>query len=85
MYPDNSLFVAWIHRGDDGEGKIVGRYVSATNELGEIVSLVDVAPTRPTGFPKLIASESETVLAWTDVSAETPMVKTLRVKVDSLK
>tara|TARA_B100000575_G_scaffold66158_1_gene50826 strand:+ start:109 stop:759 length:651 start_codon:yes stop_codon:yes gene_type:complete len=85
MYPDNSLFVAWIHRGDDGEGEIVGRYVSATNELGEIVSLVDVAPTRPTGFPKLIASESETVLAWTDVSAETPMVKTLRVKVDSLK
>ena len=85
MYPDNSLFVAWIHRGEDGEGKIVGRYVSATNELGEIVNLVDVAPTRPTGFPKLIASESETVLAWTDVSAETPMVKTLRVKVDSLK
>jgi hypothetical protein len=85
IYPDQSLFVVWIRRDNAGGAKIVGRYVSPENVLGDVAELVDVSPTRSSGFPKLVLSKSDTILAWTDQSQSTPQVKTARVHVESLR
>ena len=85
MYPNQSLLIIWIRRDTAGGAKIVGRYVSPENVLGDVAELVDVSPTRSSGFPKLVLSKSDTILAWTDQSQSTPQVKTARVHMESLR
>ena len=60
-------------------------YISPENQLGEVLELVEVSPTRSSGFPKLVLSKSETILAWTDQSERTPQVKTGLVNLEALK
>ena len=85
IYPDQSVLVVWLRRDKTGEADLVGRYISPENQLGEVLELVEVSPTRSSGFPKLVLSKSETILAWTDQSERTPQVKTGLVNLEALK
>ena len=85
IYPDQSVLVVWLRKDKTGEADLVGRYISPENQLGEVLELVEVSPTRSSGFPKLVLSKSETILAWTDQSERTPQVKTGLVNLEALK
>ena len=85
MYPDQSVLVVWLRKDKTGAADLVGRYISSENQLGEVLELVEVSPTRSSGFPKLVLSKSETILAWTDQSERTPQVKTGLVNLEALK
>ena len=82
MYPDRSLFITWVREDADGKAMIVGRHITSKNEFSEVVNLADVSPTRASGFPKLLLSGSDTVLAWTDQLGPSARVKTLLINIE---
>ena len=85
MYPDRSLFITWVREDADGKAMIVGRHITSKNEFSEVVNLADVSPTRASGFPKLLLSGSDTVLAWTDQLGSSARVKTLLINIESFR
>tara|TARA_B100001093_G_C25924113_1_gene633966 strand:+ start:30 stop:287 length:258 start_codon:yes stop_codon:yes gene_type:complete len=85
MYPDRSLFITWMQEAALGKAMIVGRHISSKNELSELAELADVSPTRASGFPKLLLSGSDTILAWTDQLGPYPRVKTLPIDIESFR
>ena len=85
IYPDQSVLVVWLRKNKTGEADLVGRYISPENQLGEVLELVEVSPTRSSGFPKLVLSKSKTILAWTDQSERAPQVKSWPSQLEALK
>jgi hypothetical protein len=79
MYPDRSLWLTWMREDARGEAWIVGRHISADNDLGPVRELVEVSSERQSGFPKLGLAGSEVVLAWTALVDSASQVRTLIV------
>lgn len=63
--PDASALVSWIQHGQSGT-RIVARRVARRAESGEIVAIAATDAARASGFPRMIASETEILFAWRD-------------------
>ncbi len=62
----NSCFVVWLEQTGE-EAEIRGRKVLAGTPTQTVYSLVEISPSRSSGFPSLIKAADGLILAWTHV------------------
>jgi hypothetical protein len=67
MLPDGSVLVVWLERVGEG-GEIRARRVTTAGTPDPSWTVSTTSPTRRSGFPRLVARESDVVFAWTDAS-----------------
>jgi len=68
--PDRAL-VSSIERKSTGAALVV-RKVFADGYVGSAVAVADVTSERASGFPRIVMSGTDAVIAWTEIAARTP-------------
>ncbi|MCZ6917899.1 MAG: sialidase family protein [Gemmatimonadetes bacterium] len=69
MLPDGSVLVVWLEKVGEG-GEIRARRVTTAGTADPSWTVSTTSPARRSGFPRLVARESDVVFAWTDASAD---------------
>lgn len=65
LLPDGRALVIWMERVD-GVAAVRARRVAGDGTAGESVTLAWTSPSRASGFPRLVVTDGEALLAWTD-------------------
>ena len=73
----NMAFATWLETGRQG-AKLMMRAFHPDGALGAAHVLLQTDAARASGFPRIIATEKDFILAWTD-AADGPRVKTARI------
>ncbi len=78
--PDGSLFVTWLERTGGEAAEVRLRRYDRNGAQGDPVVVSNSTSARASGFPRMAeAPDGSLVVAWTDASAETPMVRLTRL------
>jgi hypothetical protein len=77
-FASGEAMVSWIERTGQG-AQLHMRRVAANGTPGAVMNVSGTVPTASGGFPKMVASGSDIVAAWTD-GAEPPHVRTAVIK-----
>ncbi len=85
LMDDGNAVVSWLRDGDNQSGGLAIRVVSGAGMLGPIHRIEQLAATRPSGFPQMVADADGLVFAWTDSSPEQSMVRTARITQNALQ
>ena len=73
---DGSALVSWLQSGSDGSGIIRVRRATPSGELGPTRTVAQTDAGRMSGFPQMVISGDEAVVAWTDVADGVTSVRT---------
>ena len=65
---------------NEEQSRIQTCFISADGLAGTPLTLAATSNARASGFPKLVRSGDSVLAAWTDVSGETPKVRTARIQ-----
>jgi hypothetical protein len=71
---DGAVLVSWLEQAEKGTELRVRR-IAPAGARGEALTVADSSAARSSGFPRMVESEGEVVLAWRD-AAEPPKVRT---------
>lgn len=82
---DGQAAVSWMARTADGAASFNVRRIGPAGELGPIVQIARMAPSRPSGFPQMVRANDVLLFAWTDVSKRESMVRTATVRLRELE
>ncbi|GIV62588.1 MAG: hypothetical protein KatS3mg044_1454 [Rhodothermaceae bacterium] len=83
MLDDGSALVTWIEATGEGEAAgIYARQVGSDRRMGAPHLLVASTTSRAGGYPRLVRSGSELVLAWTE-PGEASFVRTARIRIET--
>ena len=74
MLDDNLALVSWME-----EGGIYLRTVERSGQKSAPFLVGNVSGTRSSGFPQMTDEENHVILAWTDDSEDTAIIKTMRI------
>lgn len=84
MLESGHSLVSWLQRNADGTTKLGLVAVSPDNVLGPVMTVAETAATRRSGFPQMVVSGDEAIVAWTDVSDERTQVRVARIAASAL-
>jgi hypothetical protein len=82
---NGSAVVSWLHGGDNLQGEIAVRYISAKGVAGPVKAIAPSSTARPAGFPQMVSDGEHLVFAWTDSSGDAPSVRTARMAIVALQ
>jgi hypothetical protein len=71
---DGAVLVSWLEQAEKGTELRVRR-IAPAGARGEALTVADSSAARSSGFPRMVESDGEVVLAWRD-AAEPPKVRT---------
>jgi hypothetical protein len=74
MMPSGSALVSWLEQAQKGT-EVRVRSVSPNGTRGQALTVADSSAARSSGFPRMVRSADEVVLAWRD-AAKPPSVRT---------
>jgi hypothetical protein len=65
LRPDGAAIVSWVERGGGEEARVLARRVAPDGSLGEPAAVAASTSARASGFPRMAASGSAIIFAWT--------------------
>jgi len=80
---DGSVVVSWLTQRDN-VGEIRYQRIAPDGAAGVVRVLATTGAARDSGFPRLAASNSHLLLAWTDTLGDTPAIRTARLPLTAL-
>ncbi|MFK7887654.1 MAG: hypothetical protein AB8G16_12410 [Gammaproteobacteria bacterium] len=76
VMPDGSAAVSWIRRDGPERGTLMVRRIDVDGVVGLAHRLIEISPSRASGFPQMVLRGADLVFAWTEVEASTTTVRT---------
>jgi hypothetical protein len=76
---NGSAVVSWLRSTKNGDAEICIRAISPDGSLGPVHVIANTGANRASGFPQLLSTGKQLLLAWTDTSGEKSQVRTAKV------
>jgi hypothetical protein len=76
---NGSAVVSWLRATTNGDAEICIRVISPDGSLGPVHVIANTGANRASGFPQLLNTGKQLLLAWTDTSGEKSQVRTATV------
>ena len=82
---DGKMAVSWLRSVTASQGEFVVRLVSEDGTLGPVHVIASTSTSRPSGFPQMVRSGENLLLAWTHIAEDESSSRTARVSLASLR
>lgn len=82
MTDSSTAFVSWLDTSDS-TSIIMLRKVNLDGELGKPIVVAETSASRASGFPQMVFTGNELIMAWTDVQNERPEIKMANISLPS--
>ena len=79
MVDPNTVWISYLNRVD-GAAELTLTKITSDGQIEETISIPNLDPSRATGFPQITKKGDAILVAWTDISSETPSIKTAVIR-----
>ncbi|MEQ9562906.1 MAG: hypothetical protein RLN69_10320 [Woeseiaceae bacterium] len=84
MLANGVAVVSWLRATVNGDAEVCIRTVASDGSLGPVHAIANTGANRASGFPQLLYTGNQLLLAWTDTSGETSQVRSATINLAML-